>query len=88
MTPQMDVTEIARRGNAIYDSQIRKTVESGNKGRIVAIDVDTGEWELGDDLLTLSDRLHAHRPSAQLFAIRVGYPALERLGFVPRRTEA
>lgn len=34
--------EFARRGNKIYESQIRQRVEEANKGRIVAIDIETG----------------------------------------------
>ncbi len=44
------------------------------------IDVETGDYELGDDYLTPSHTLHERRPEAPLFALRVGYPTLARVG--------
>ena len=35
--PRYSKEEFARRGNEIYESQVRSKVESGNHGRIVAI---------------------------------------------------
>jgi hypothetical protein len=34
--------EFARRGNEIYESQVRSQVEEDNHGKIVAIDIETG----------------------------------------------
>ena len=34
--------EFARRGQTIYEQQVRPEVEEGNLGRIVAIDIETG----------------------------------------------
>lgn len=35
--PQYSKEEFARRGNEIYESQVRQQVEAGNHGKIVAI---------------------------------------------------
>ncbi len=42
--------EHGRRGDEIYQQKVRPLVEEGNRGKIVAIDIDTGEFELADDL--------------------------------------
>jgi hypothetical protein len=55
-------------------------VEQGNKGKIVAVDIDTGAYELGDDVVTTSDRLLSRYPDAQIWFVRVGYPAGYRIG--------
>ncbi|MDB9420206.1 hypothetical protein PN467_06645 [Microcystis aeruginosa CS-563/04] len=34
--------EIARRGQELYESGIRQQVEAGNEGKILAIDIETG----------------------------------------------
>ncbi len=49
--------EFARRGNGIYESQVRPKIEAGNRGKIVAIDIETGAFELAKDTMTASDRL-------------------------------
>lgn len=41
--------EFARRGKELYEKNIRPQVEAGNKGKIVAIDIETGEFELADE---------------------------------------
>jgi hypothetical protein len=48
--PRYSKEEFARRGNEIYQSQVRPQVEEGNQGRIVAIDIETGAFEVADDL--------------------------------------
>ena len=45
--PRYPKDEFARRGNALYEERIRSQVEDGNQGRIVAIDIETGEVRPG-----------------------------------------
>lgn len=78
--PRYSHEEFARRGNEIYEKQIRGSVENGNEGKIVAIDIETGQFEMADDALAASDRLLARRPEAQIWFVRIGHPALHRFG--------
>lgn len=82
MTTYRDYTkeEVARRGREIYAQHIRATAEPEHKGQYVAIDIETGDWEIGDDQSALADALHAKHPEAALFTIRVGYSAAARIG--------
>jgi hypothetical protein len=73
------IEELSRRGTALYE-QIRPQVEAGNRGKIVAIDIDTGEYEVGDDTLTACEHLIARYPDAQIWSVRIGYPAVHRYG--------
>ncbi len=59
---------------------MRTRVEAGNRGRIVALDVDTGAFEVADDTLPASRRLLARHPDAQIWCVRIGHPAVHRLG--------
>jgi hypothetical protein len=59
-------------------------VEPGNEGKIVAVDVETGAYELGEDIVTTSDRLLARCPDAQIWFVRVGHPAVYRIGRHPQ----
>lgn len=71
--------EHARRGTEIYEQQVRTQVEASNQGRIVAIDVDTGDFELAEDSLTAANQLLSRHPDAQIWCVRVGYTAVHRL---------
>ena len=53
------IEEFARRGKEIYESQVRHHVEEGNHGKFVAIDMETGAFEVAKDSLTDSDQLLA-----------------------------
>ena len=72
--------EFARRGNEIYESQVRSQVEEGNHGKIVAIDIETGAFELADDTMAASDRLLERCPDAQIWRVRIGHKAVHRFG--------
>jgi hypothetical protein len=79
--PRYSKEEFAQRGKAIYEDQVRSQVEQGNDGKIVAIDIETGAFEVGDDSLTAAKQLLIRYPDAQIFGIRIGHRAVHRFGF-------
>ena len=83
LEPQYSKAEFARRGNELYQSKVRALVEVDNEGKVVAIDINSGEFEVAEDTLTASDRLLARCPTAQTWFVRIGRPTLHRFG--PRR---
>jgi hypothetical protein len=78
--PRYSKEEHAQRGTALYEQYVRPQVEAGNYGKIVALDVDTGDFELADDTLTASQLLLTRHPDAQIWCVRVGHPAVHRFG--------
>jgi hypothetical protein len=78
--PLYSKEEFTRRGDKIYESQVRQQVEEGNHGKIVAIDIETGAFEVADELLVASKRLLSRLPDAQTWFIRIGHPAVDRFG--------
>ncbi len=72
--------EFARRGDAIYEAQVRPHLKAADKGKFVAIDIETGEYELAADELSACDRLRSRIPEAQTWLVRVGYSYVFRLG--------
>ncbi|HZO91246.1 MAG TPA: hypothetical protein VFB38_23180 [Chthonomonadaceae bacterium] len=85
--PRFSAQEIGRRGKALYEQNIRKHVETEeNIGKIVSIDIETGEYEIGDNVPKSSERLLAKRPDAALSGIRIGYNAVYALGGTLTRT--
>ena len=79
--PTRPKEEIARLGDEIYERDIRRQVETDHHGEIVSIDVDTGLWAIGDDILDAVDRLRVRRPEAiDVWSMRVGHRAVHRFG--------
>jgi hypothetical protein len=85
--PRYTGEEIARRGQELYEHQIRAQVENeDNIGKLISIDIETGDYEIADDLIVTGDRLLARHPGAPLFAARIGYNAVYALGGTLTRT--
>ncbi len=78
--PRYSKEEFARRGDEIYETQIRPLVEVGNDGKIVAIDIETGAFELADDTMSATRQLRDRVPDAQTWVVRIGYRAVHRFG--------
>ena len=84
--PTRPKEEIARLGKEIYERDIRAQVEDAHYGEVVAIDVDTSNWAIGDNVIAATDRLREKRPGAvNVLCERVGYPALRHFGGRPLR---
>lgn len=84
-TQQDSPKAILDRGEEIYGRLIQPVLESKNLGRLVAIDVDSERFEIGDDLLEISRRLREGRLDARIAAFRVenGGGPIDRLGYHP-----
>jgi hypothetical protein len=82
--PHYTIEEHARRGEEMYEQKIRAAVEAGNDGRIVAIDVDSGAYEIADTMLEACDRLLLAYPDAQIWCVRIGRGPVHRFGSIPR----
>ncbi len=79
--PKYSAEEHARMGTELYEQRIRPLVEAGNHGKIVAIDVDTGDYSLGSDLRSAGDPLIDRLPDAQIWFVRIGHRAVHRFGY-------
>ena len=81
--------EIARLGDEIYERNIRRKVEAEHDGEFLAIDVDSGNWAMGESELAASDSLRAKCPDAiDVWLLRVGYRAVASIGGgAPRRSK-
>lgn len=70
--PRYPKEEFVRRGDEIYETQVRTQVEEGNYGKIVAIDIETGDFEVDKSKIVACDRLEARHPHAQIWIVRIG----------------
>ena len=78
--PRYSKEEFAQRGDEIYESQVRPKVEAGNHGKIVAIDLETGAFEVDASEIAACNRLEARCPDAQIWIVRVGSRHVRRFG--------
>ncbi len=78
--PRYSKEEFARRGNEIYETQVRPHVEESNHGKIVAINIETGSFEVADTPVVAVDQLYEREPDAQPWVIRIGHRAVFRFG--------
>lgn len=84
---RLNPEETARRGKELYESRIRPRVETPeNIGKIVSINVETGDYEIGDDPVVTSRRLQARQPDAPIWTERIGYNAVYAVGGALTRT--
>jgi hypothetical protein len=78
--PRYSKEEFAQRGDALYESEIRSQVEEGNHGKLIAIDIETGAFELAEAPRIAVDRLYDRYPDAQPWVIRIGHRSVFRIG--------
>jgi hypothetical protein len=79
---------IVERGKKLYEERVRPHVdEEAERGTFVAIDVESGDWETGDDELDAAERLEARRPEARgrLYFTRVGLGYTAKIGGRPQK---
>ena len=72
--------EFARRGDAIYEKEVRPQLKAGDEGKFAAIYIESGMYEMDRDELKAGNRLRARIPEAQIWMVRVGHRSVHRLG--------
>jgi hypothetical protein len=77
--------EFARRGDAIYEKEVRPQLKLADEGKFAAIDIETSEFAIDADELKACRKLRKRIPDAQIWMVRVGYPYVHRIGGGERR---
>jgi hypothetical protein len=80
--------EFARRGDAIYESDIRPHLQTEDDGKFAAIDIESGLYEIDADELKAGDRLCVRIPEAQIWMVRIGSRYVHRFGGRERRSSS
>ncbi|MCT7960652.1 hypothetical protein NG791_08215 [Laspinema sp. D1] len=78
--PRYSKEEFARLGDEIYENKVRPQVEEGNEGKIVAIDLETGDFEVDGSEIAACDRLESTHPDAQIWIVRIGSGYVRHFG--------
>lgn len=72
--------ETARRGDTIYEQELRAQLEPEHSGKVVAIDIETHAYAVADNALMASRQLLARHPDAEGWCVRIGRRVLHRIG--------
>lgn len=78
--PPRPADELARLGAEVFDRRGRPALRPADDGKFVAVDVDTGEYEIDEDDYAAVTRLRARVPDAEVWLARAGSPAAYRIG--------
>lgn len=78
--PRYSKEEFARRGEALFEGTIRPELKRMDLSDVVAIDIESGEYEVDADEEVASDRLRARIPDAQIWVRRVGSRYVRHFG--------
>ena len=79
---QEELDEIARRGTDVYERLVKPKLRPADNGKFVAVDINTGEYEIDEDDCAAMMRLEDRVPNAQIWMERAGSPtAYQILGF-------
>lgn len=78
-------TDFATRGDALYEQAVLPQLSSEDQGKFVAIDIDSGEYEIDPNQMQACDRLYQRLPNAQVWMARIGSRYLHRFGGAARQ---
>jgi hypothetical protein len=78
--PRYGKEEFAKRGDAIFNNDIRPQMKNEDDNDFVAIDIETGAYEIDASEIAACDRLRARVPNAQVWIRKVGSPFARRFG--------
>jgi hypothetical protein len=65
----------------LYETKIRPLVEAGNLGRLLAIDIESGDYAVADESIDACRPLIEKNPDAQIWCLRIGHIAVDKFGF-------
>ena len=70
--------DFTRRGQEIYDRDVHPALGPEDEDKFVAIDIDSGSYEIDRNDFTSTERLLTRQPHAQIWLARVGQRAAYR----------
>jgi hypothetical protein len=79
--PRYTGEEVQRRAEQLYEKSIRQKVENEeNIGKLLMIDIESGDYEIGDVGVVAAQRLRERHPNAAIWGMRIGYDAVYTFG--------
>ena len=81
MKSQGELKSISDRAHRWYETQIKHELTDDQLGKDLAIDAETGEYEIGDDGIACYEKLRERVPDAKVFRMKHGFRTAFRMGF-------
>ena len=78
-----EIRGTVERGEAIYDAAIKDQLNDDQLGKFLAIDTKTGEYEVGDSSMAVTDAIHARVANADVYVMRHGGMPVYSIGWFP-----
>ena len=72
--------DLIDRAKAIYDERLRDKLEPDHNGEIIAVEVESGEYFLGDSAIEAYDEAVKKHPGRKFAFLRVGAEATYTVG--------
>jgi hypothetical protein len=72
--------EVQERGEDLYDKLVKPNLRREDDGKFVAIDVESGDYEIDRDDFQATDRLLKRHEEAQIWLMRAGRSAAYHFG--------
>jgi hypothetical protein len=69
----------ARRGQETFDRVVKPKLRPEDDGKFVAVDIDSGDYEIDADDYQATHRLLARLPGARIWLLRAGHPTTHRI---------
>lgn len=74
------------RARKLYE-RLRPMIETPeNIGKLIVMEVESGDYEIDAQGIESSNRLQARHPDRPLYALRIGYRTVESFGGILERT--
>lgn len=72
--------ELAAEGKQLFERNVQPVLKAEDDGKFVAIDLDSGDFEVDADDYSAVTRLRSRRASGDFWLMRVGSPTTYRIG--------
>src|SRR5271166_3123928 len=72
--------EFARRGDALVESKVRRKLTAADEDKFVAIDIETGEYEMDKNEMKAANRLRKRVADPQIWLVHVTLGYLHHFG--------
>ena len=66
--------QLAQLGDEVFDRQVRPRLGPDDIGKFVALDIESGDYEVDDDDYAAVIRLRTRIPGAEIWLARAGFP--------------
>lgn len=84
---QEELDELIRRGEEIFEREIRPKVAGEDPGKYLLIDIESGDYEVDADSIAAGDRLRERHPDPLVYLRKVGSRFAHRHGGGSRQPE-